>query len=48
MSIVFCVGIGNLVGVVIVILVGGLGVVFWMWLIVVIGGVFVFVESILV
>lgn len=42
------VGIGNIVGVVIVIVLGGLGVVFWMWVIVFIGVVSVFIEVILV
>lgn len=39
-----CVGIGNIVGVVVVLMVGGLGVIFWMWMIVLVGMLFVFVE----
>lgn len=39
-----CVGVGNVVGVVIVIVIGGLGVVFWMWVIVFLGMSLVFVE----
>ena len=34
LSVVGCVGVGNIVGVVVVIILGGLGVVFWMWLVV--------------
>lgn len=43
-SFVVCVGSGNLVGVVLVIIVGGFGVVFWMWVVVFIGMVILFVE----
>lgn len=43
-----CVGIGNLVGVVMVIVIGGLGVIFWMWIIVLLGVLSVFVEFIFV
>lgn len=39
---------GNIIGIVIVIVFGGLGVVFWMWIIVIIGLVLSFVESIFV
>lgn len=42
------VGIGNIVGVVIVICLGGLGVFFWMWVMVFFGMVFKFVECIFV
>lgn len=45
---VVCVGIGNIIGIVIVIVLGGFGVVFWMWIIFIISLVFSFVESILV
>lgn len=38
---------GNLVGVVVVIFLGGLGVIFWMWMIVLLGMVMGFVESVL-
>lgn len=47
-SFVVCVGMGNMVGVVVVLIVGGFGVIFWMWLIVMLGMVIFFVESILV
>lgn len=47
-SMVVCVGIGNIIGIVIVIVFGGLGVIFWMWIIVVIGLVLSFVESMFV
>lgn len=43
-----CVGTGNIVGVVVVIGFGGLGVVFWMWMVVFFGVVIVYVEFILV
>lgn len=46
--VVFWVGIGNLIGVVLVIVIGGSGVVFWMWVVVVVGMVLSFVESMLV
>lgn len=39
---------GNIMGIVIVIVFGGSGVIFWMWIIVIIGLVLSFVESILV
>lgn len=38
---------GNLVGVVVVIFLGGVGVIFWMWMIVFLGMVIGFVESVL-
>lgn len=47
MMLVGCVGIGNIVGVVIVIIFGGLGVFFWMWMVVFLGVSFVFVEFML-
>lgn len=40
------VGIGNIVGVFIVIFIGGFGVVFWMWIIVFLGVSSVFIEFI--
>lgn len=43
-----CVGIGNIVGVVIVVVFGGLGVVFWMWVVVFLGVGLVYVELIFV
>lgn len=46
--VVFYVGIGNFVGVVIVVVVGGLGVLFWMWIIVFLGVVISLIENILV
>lgn len=39
---------GNMVGVVVVFYLGGVGVIFWMWFIVLIGMVISFVESIFV
>lgn len=47
-SLVLCVGIGNIVGVVVVIYLGGVGVVFWMWVVVLVGMVMVYFESVLV
>lgn len=50
MCIVFFViiGIGNIVGVVIVIKFGGLGVLFWMWFVVLFGMVIKYVECLFV
>lgn len=45
-SLFVCVGIGNFVGVVVVILLGGVGSIFWMWVIVFLGMVIGFVESV--
>lgn len=42
------IGIGNIVGVVVVIVMGGLGVLVWMCIMVILGLVIVFVEFILV
>lgn len=42
------VGIGNIVGVVMVIKFGGLGVLFWMWVVVFFGMVIKYVEGLLV
>lgn len=42
------IGMGNIVGVVIVCVFGGLGVVFWMWMIVLFGMVIKYGEGVLV
>lgn len=42
------IGMGNIVGVVIVVIIGGFGVIFWMWIIVLFGMVIKYVEVIFV